>query len=273
MGIDAPLPLPLSLFASGVPMLDAGAVFSREQLDDRCWVDLAPGWVSGGDELLARLAEELPWKQSRRLMWGNWVDEPRLTCGVSLDLASTPPILGELARALGAIRPRVPLVLLQPLPRRSRQRCVALGPRRSSPGLERPCGADGTARPLRGDRLTRWAASVHDATEGPSAAPWHARSGVDPALGRSPGDGRVMPARVGALGAQGAQRSPAHERHVPAPPTSGRPSRPVRMNTPSARAVTAPRCRISPRANTLRPSVRSIHASISTASPRGVDRS
>jgi alkylated DNA repair dioxygenase AlkB len=98
MGIDAPLPL--SLFASGVPMLDAGAVFSREQLDERCWVDLAPGWVSGGDELLARLADELPWKQSRRLMWGNWVDEPRLTCGVSLDLTSTPPILGELARTL-----------------------------------------------------------------------------------------------------------------------------------------------------------------------------
>jgi alkylated DNA repair dioxygenase AlkB len=100
MGIDAPLPL--SLFASGAPALEPAAVVTREQLDERCWIDHAPGFVSGGDELLAQLVDELPWKQSRRLMWGNWVDEPRLTSGAALDLATSPATLRELAAAFSA---------------------------------------------------------------------------------------------------------------------------------------------------------------------------
>jgi alkylated DNA repair dioxygenase AlkB len=100
MGIDAPLPL--SLFATGAPSLDAGAAFRRDQLDDRCWVDVAAGWVHGGDELLAELADALPWTQSRRLMWGNWVDEPRLTAAAALDGARTPPLLREITAALSA---------------------------------------------------------------------------------------------------------------------------------------------------------------------------
>lgn len=98
MGIDAPLPL--SLFASSAPRLAETPTFHREQLDELCWVDHAPGWLHGGDELLAELAEVLPWKQGRRLMWGNWVDEPRLTCGTALRQAGAPAIVREMAAAL-----------------------------------------------------------------------------------------------------------------------------------------------------------------------------
>jgi alkylated DNA repair dioxygenase AlkB len=100
MGIDTPLPL--SLFASGAPAIDADAPFRREQLDDRCWVDFAPGWVKGGDELLVELVDALPWAQRRRRMWDNWVDEPRLTCATALDEPVTLPILRDLAAALSA---------------------------------------------------------------------------------------------------------------------------------------------------------------------------
>ena len=95
-------PLPLSLFAAGEPALHAAPGFRRNELDERCWVDLAAGWLDGGDELLAQLDASLPWKQGRRLMWGNWVDEPRLTCGVGLVRDETPPILRTMAAALSA---------------------------------------------------------------------------------------------------------------------------------------------------------------------------
>jgi alkylated DNA repair dioxygenase AlkB len=95
-------PLPLSLFASGEPGLASATSFERTVLDDRRWVDVARGWVEGGDELLARLEADLPWKHGRRLMWGNWVDEPRLTCGVVLQHRDTPDILPTMAAALSA---------------------------------------------------------------------------------------------------------------------------------------------------------------------------
>jgi alkylated DNA repair dioxygenase AlkB len=100
MGLDAPLPL--SLFAAGAPAVDAQTEVARVALDHRCWVDHGPRWLRGADALLAELAEALPWKQGRRLMWGNWVDEPRLTCGGGLHLPSAPPVLRTMADALSA---------------------------------------------------------------------------------------------------------------------------------------------------------------------------
>ncbi len=42
------------------------------------WVDVRPGWVSGSDELFARLVTDVPWQAERRAMWDNVVDVPRL---------------------------------------------------------------------------------------------------------------------------------------------------------------------------------------------------
>jgi len=89
---------PLSLFATGEPALASGVALERHALDELCWVDVGRGWLSGGDALLDELLHTLAWRQSRRLMWGNWVDEPRLTTGVRL--ATAPAVLRDIARAL-----------------------------------------------------------------------------------------------------------------------------------------------------------------------------
>lgn len=58
-----------------------GAEALRHHLDETCWVDHARGWLAGADTLLADLVAALPWRPGRRLMWGTWVDEPRLHFG------------------------------------------------------------------------------------------------------------------------------------------------------------------------------------------------
>jgi alkylated DNA repair dioxygenase AlkB len=42
------------------------------------WVDLRRSWLSGADELLRRLLEEVPWRAERRAMYDRMVDVPRL---------------------------------------------------------------------------------------------------------------------------------------------------------------------------------------------------
>ncbi len=90
--------LPLSLFAGGTPAPAANVHLERVALDDDCWVDVGRSWLDGADALLDQLLADLPWRQERRLMWNNWVDEPRLTCGVAL--SSGPPVIRAMARAL-----------------------------------------------------------------------------------------------------------------------------------------------------------------------------
>ncbi len=91
--------LPLSLFATGDPQLANDSTILRHDLDHASWIDTATGWLHGGDALLDALVRDLPWRQSRRLMWNRWVDEPRLTTGVRLADAS--PVLRAIARSLG----------------------------------------------------------------------------------------------------------------------------------------------------------------------------
>ncbi|HVM10965.1 MAG TPA: alpha-ketoglutarate-dependent dioxygenase AlkB [Actinomycetota bacterium] len=77
---------------------------TRVQLDDRSWVDHAPGWVSGSDELFAQVLEGRGWEQRARTMYDQKVREPRLTApwnarsGERLE----PPILEEIRQALSA---------------------------------------------------------------------------------------------------------------------------------------------------------------------------
>jgi alkylated DNA repair dioxygenase AlkB len=69
-----------SLFACGPPCVDASfAGVERLWLDDDSWVDLAPAWLHGADALLARLVERIEWRQRKVTMWGQRLDEPRLT--------------------------------------------------------------------------------------------------------------------------------------------------------------------------------------------------
>jgi alkylated DNA repair dioxygenase AlkB len=50
----------------------------RRHLSDGAWVDVQPGWVTGSEELFARLVSDVPWYAERRTMWDNVVDVPRL---------------------------------------------------------------------------------------------------------------------------------------------------------------------------------------------------
>lgn len=92
--------LPLSLFAAGEPALADAPRVERHVLDADCWVDVSREWLHGGDQLLEELLHAFTWRQGRRLMWDNWVDEPRLTTGVRL--GDAPPLLRRMARSLAA---------------------------------------------------------------------------------------------------------------------------------------------------------------------------
>ena len=53
----------------------------RIQLDERSWVDYAPGWLAGADELFDELLRIGSWQQRQVWMYERKVREPRLTAG------------------------------------------------------------------------------------------------------------------------------------------------------------------------------------------------
>ena len=90
-----------SLFGAGEPEVDPSVDFERLQLDSHSWVDIARGWLTGGDELFARLAAMVSWQEHERPMYGRIVAVPRLTAGLSLSDHGVPTVLAAGARVLG----------------------------------------------------------------------------------------------------------------------------------------------------------------------------
>ncbi|MEM9465723.1 MAG: alpha-ketoglutarate-dependent dioxygenase AlkB [Actinomycetota bacterium] len=88
-----------NLFGLGAPAVADTAV-ERIELDEFCWVDHATGWLSGADDLLADLAETLPWRAGRRPMYGRLVDEPRLHASLDTSVSGARPVLHEITDAL-----------------------------------------------------------------------------------------------------------------------------------------------------------------------------
>jgi len=54
------------------------AELRRDDLDERSWIDVVPGWLPDHAELFDRLRETAPWRQRTRTMWDKDVLEPRL---------------------------------------------------------------------------------------------------------------------------------------------------------------------------------------------------
>ena len=70
---------PMTLFGHGEPSVRAGWTPERITLDPCCWVDHVPGFLTGADQLLADLEIHMEWFRGKRLMYGQWHDEPRRT--------------------------------------------------------------------------------------------------------------------------------------------------------------------------------------------------
>jgi alkylated DNA repair dioxygenase AlkB len=91
--------------ASPDPAAAAGALavgdVRRLDLDERCWLELAPGWLPGHGELFDQLHAEAPWQQRERRMYDRDVLEPRLVAAWFDDaLAALPDRLQEIRAAV-----------------------------------------------------------------------------------------------------------------------------------------------------------------------------
>ena len=68
-------------------LLDGGAdpafsplseAMTRTELAHGAWIDIRPGWITGADQLFARLLESVPWQAEKRKMYDRVIDVPRL---------------------------------------------------------------------------------------------------------------------------------------------------------------------------------------------------
>jgi alkylated DNA repair dioxygenase AlkB len=89
-----------SLFDAPEIELGSLAGLRRTVLTRGAWVDVLPGWVSGADDLFARLVETIPWRAERREMYERVVDVPRLVCSYGVGAALPHPVLAEARDAL-----------------------------------------------------------------------------------------------------------------------------------------------------------------------------
>jgi alkylated DNA repair dioxygenase AlkB len=73
----------------------------RMQLDDRCWLEVARGWLPGHGDLFDELHESAPWQQRERRMYDKDVLEPRLVAAWSAaDLSALPARLQDIRAAV-----------------------------------------------------------------------------------------------------------------------------------------------------------------------------
>jgi alkylated DNA repair dioxygenase AlkB len=94
-----------SLFGAQEVSFDASfAELRRMALDERCWIDYAPGWVRGCDMLFDRIVAARKWGQRTRHMYERRVLEPRLTAPWNLrsGVPLQPPILDDMRLCLSA---------------------------------------------------------------------------------------------------------------------------------------------------------------------------
>jgi alkylated DNA repair dioxygenase AlkB len=92
-----------SLFGDAHVAIDASfADVARRDLDERCWIDSAPGWLGGADEVFTQLIDALDWRQRTVTMYERRLAEPRLTSwwSESADSAEPLPVLADARRAL-----------------------------------------------------------------------------------------------------------------------------------------------------------------------------
>ncbi len=81
-GVDEPLLLQPSLLDQGPAAADLHLYsLTRTELDATSWIDYAPGWLSGADQLFDDVLRTAQWRQREVWMYERTVREPRLTAG------------------------------------------------------------------------------------------------------------------------------------------------------------------------------------------------
>ncbi|OQO93652.1 alpha-ketoglutarate-dependent dioxygenase AlkB [Saccharomonospora piscinae] len=74
----------------------------RTALSHGAWIDVLPGWLSGADALFERLAQDVPWRAERRVMYDQTVSVPRLLCFYDEHDTLPEPVLTAARSALTA---------------------------------------------------------------------------------------------------------------------------------------------------------------------------
>ncbi len=103
MGPSPDLTWQPTLFDTEAPGFDrAFSSLERIELDPTAWVDYAPAWVTGSDELFSQVLEERDWGQRSRRMYEGRVVEPRLTAPWNARSGEElrPPVLEDIRGAL-----------------------------------------------------------------------------------------------------------------------------------------------------------------------------
>jgi alkylated DNA repair dioxygenase AlkB len=95
-----------SLFGTLTPEFDAGFTEAvRLDLDHTTWVELAPGWLRGADEVFDELTSTLSFRQRTGVrMYDRIVDEPRLSAWWRAERGDPEPmpLLADMRRVLAA---------------------------------------------------------------------------------------------------------------------------------------------------------------------------
>jgi alkylated DNA repair dioxygenase AlkB len=86
---------------AGRSAADSHPPIERRALARGAWLDHAPNWQPGADDLFVRLLGELDWKQRDRPMYGRRVADPRLTVGLDAAALDRQPALAAIAALLG----------------------------------------------------------------------------------------------------------------------------------------------------------------------------
>jgi alkylated DNA repair dioxygenase AlkB len=75
-----------SLFGAGDPRADpAIPTRTRHRLDDRSWIDLAPAWLHGADDVFDALHQGVRWRCPEVTMYERRLHQPRLSSVFRLD--------------------------------------------------------------------------------------------------------------------------------------------------------------------------------------------
>ncbi|HEY3715106.1 MAG TPA: hypothetical protein VGL39_11315 [Jatrophihabitantaceae bacterium] len=72
----------------------------RHDLDATSWVDVVPRWLTGDEQLIARLVRTVPFVQHQRWMYNQLFDEPRLTAEYPEIVDAPEPFVYVIAEAL-----------------------------------------------------------------------------------------------------------------------------------------------------------------------------